>query len=1714
MRKGGSTDNRLLRRTFSRSYYYKNGEQTEEASNSSRKINGIPESSASGNGSTSGKNVTTNRKHNTTTSKKNTTTSKKDTTTSKKDTTTSKKDTTTSKKNSTTSKKNSTTSKKNTSTSKKNTMTSASESDAENKLKHLDGKIKEEVQVKEREEGDRDGEGIELFYAEEEGGENKNNKTSKMEKNAKEKTKENFSSQEKEMTIKSEDASTKPSVENNCNNTNRSSANNNNNNSNNSNNNSNNNNNNNNNNNGSNGVGIGGNKHKEGEIQDKNNILCPLCVEVLDETDRNFFPCDCGYQICLWCLYYIRDHMCNKCPACRRSYDEKNFIYNRETHEKLLKKQKNQHKGGNSKTDGNNNNSNNNCTSGTNGACCGAICASTNISCGVNCIMNNMTNNNRQYNNFHNVNSTTAIFRRPEFYKNANIYSIHEYDNLFEIIRGIRVVQRNLVFVIGITSAYAKKNLLKKNEYFGKYGQILNIIVNKSQAYNPHYNGPSFSAYITYSNEKEAINAIYFIDGMILDNKTLKASFGTTKYCAAFLKNMPCTNEDCFYLHALGNAVDSFSKDDIHGPKHIYHDLLYFYFKKLPDRKNDSNNNSYDCSGNIVIKTARKSEDTSAAGVMGVATSITSTPMGIGTPGGGVVNISTTTRPISTTNDKEITDSKKKNDIREEPTNCKKQNSLFSSIQRDTKSNEWKIKNLETAKEIMNKGSDELRTDAKSVKDVKEGITNKTSKDSLPGEEKNKWTLESKFVNLIKNNARAASTSLEDLEEEGEEEEEEEEEGEAQEEEGGEEEEEDEEEKTNTNTKSKKKKKKQKCEESFLSNYQGKVEEEEDHTNIISTQKAKNYRNSVQNSSISKNENINNSSKDNDKDKERYMNKNISKNNSNELEENSYDVDAMSENYPLITDVRFDKDKKKKMKKKAEKKKANEKKKAEEVQADNKKKPIEEVHTKNEKSVAQISKKDSSILQEEHLRDKEGEKETKKQKKKISSSISSGVDNKQIQPEDQVDKPSDGSPKQEEGKSFNNPNEKKQIGEEEVVEVKNKYAKMKFKIGSFFNDLFDTGRKRAPRGGEGGNDTSNAEKKEEKNIPTVTATPNGAATSNATGTAKNEELKNKGEEKNNTAKYSVSKDDDSVNDWKKGDAYVDGDDVPLKQKKVQRYEPKQEQGREKEEMKLKEQDKGREETGRRKNEQNSLKRDMEKEVGEVRTQKVRVHDRSHFPADKADAVIGGDSVRVDATETPRVGSDGGTAKPVGLDAVNANPFESDAVIASPAESEAVMASPIKEVQDDMTKSAKINTQEKGEGKSGYSEKENEGEKLKKHCQEILKNLKRNPDMPLSEGIEKYIANKRTTTKEILHFDELHHIVNNYISERPINMEKKMMKGEKNINKGGDNNSYSLKENKEKNKNNGESDRSNHNNNDIIKDAEIEKKKKDTSKPNEEIQNSEKTQRGLTDEKNQMVSGKEKKKKDIFNIRNMYQREMEGDIMSLIREMMMHRMKSKSKRNKSGSICETSGKIEMGHVDRISQMEDIIEKNALFDDLEIFLKNLCVAKGKAIQNNHNDKDAVYLIEGDERRTNDYLMYTNDEHIFLKSHKGIMEFIFKKDEKRNMKEMNYLHENTFDIYKELILSKNSDLLTANDILFDKMFNEEINFVQQLCKENYLNASGNKAPCRNSKIETTFYEQTNNLNKKCKKKNHTTLPNLWVNFNHSFHANEVNEKVNLSA
>ncbi|KRG00406.1 uncharacterized protein Dwil_GK18552 [Drosophila willistoni] len=134
-------------------------------------------------------------------------------------------------------------------------------------------------------------------------------------------------------------------------------------------------------------------------------------------------------------------------------------------------------------------------------------------------------------------------------------------------LANVRVVQKNLVFVVGLPPRLADADILKKHEYFGKYGKIHKVVINPSTTY-AGVQGPSASAYVTYLNNADALRAIQSVNNIMIDGRLIKTSLGTTKYCSHFMKNQTCPKSDCMYLHELGDPEASFTKEEMHQGKH------------------------------------------------------------------------------------------------------------------------------------------------------------------------------------------------------------------------------------------------------------------------------------------------------------------------------------------------------------------------------------------------------------------------------------------------------------------------------------------------------------------------------------------------------------------------------------------------------------------------------------------------------------------------------------------------------------------------------------------------------------------------------------------------------------------------------------------------------------------------------------------------------------------------------------------------------------------------------------------------------------------------------------------------------------------------------------------------------------------------------------------------------------------------------------------
>ncbi|CAA7032113.1 unnamed protein product [Microthlaspi erraticum] len=230
-------------------------------------------------------------------------------------------------------------------------------------------------------------------------------------------------------------------------------------------------------------------------MSDHGEKTCPLCAEEMDLTDQQLKPCQCGYQICVWCWHHIvdmaeKDQIEGRCPACRTPYDK----------EKIVGMTVN----------------------------CDSLASEGNM-------------------------------ERKKVQKSKSKSS-----EVKKQLTSVRVIQRNLVYIVGLPLNLADEDLLHHKEYFGQYGKVLKVSMSRlASGVIQQFPNSTCSVYITYAKEEEAVRCIQAVHGFILDGKALKACFGTTKYCHAWLRNAACVNPDCLYLHEVGSEEDSFTKDEV-----------------------------------------------------------------------------------------------------------------------------------------------------------------------------------------------------------------------------------------------------------------------------------------------------------------------------------------------------------------------------------------------------------------------------------------------------------------------------------------------------------------------------------------------------------------------------------------------------------------------------------------------------------------------------------------------------------------------------------------------------------------------------------------------------------------------------------------------------------------------------------------------------------------------------------------------------------------------------------------------------------------------------------------------------------------------------------------------------------------------------------------------------------------------------------------------
>lgn len=178
-------------------------------------------------------------------------------------------------------------------------------------------------------------------------------------------------------------------------------------------------------------------------------LFIPFCAllflwSLQDLTDLSFHPCKCGYQICLWCYHQMieADQAGDaKCPACRAPFTERSKDAST------------------------------------------PIVAPTEILAQAAAYA--MVAQNQAKMVIKKKNSNAYKERQTVAAPGPNTKDL---SNQLVMIEGagltplseVRVVQRNLAYVVGLSSACGREDLLRKREWFGGFGKAIKVAVAKS----------------------------------------------------------------------------------------------------------------------------------------------------------------------------------------------------------------------------------------------------------------------------------------------------------------------------------------------------------------------------------------------------------------------------------------------------------------------------------------------------------------------------------------------------------------------------------------------------------------------------------------------------------------------------------------------------------------------------------------------------------------------------------------------------------------------------------------------------------------------------------------------------------------------------------------------------------------------------------------------------------------------------------------------------------------------------------------------------------------------------------------------------------------------------------------------------------------------------------------------------------------------------------
>lgn len=123
-----------------------------------------------------------------------------------------------------------------------------------------------------------------------------------------------------------------------------------------------------------------------------------------------------------------------------------------------------------------------------------------------------------------------------------DMYMLKQADHSrIDYLLKFRIVQEHLLYVIGMPQKLASETLLSSDRFFGQYGNIQKILINKATASKDSAYEGQCAVYIWYEHPIQVAIALKCLNGLRLGGRyTLKCSFGTSKYCLNYLTRGYC----------------------------------------------------------------------------------------------------------------------------------------------------------------------------------------------------------------------------------------------------------------------------------------------------------------------------------------------------------------------------------------------------------------------------------------------------------------------------------------------------------------------------------------------------------------------------------------------------------------------------------------------------------------------------------------------------------------------------------------------------------------------------------------------------------------------------------------------------------------------------------------------------------------------------------------------------------------------------------------------------------------------------------------------------------------------------------------------------------------------------------------------------------------------------------------------------------------------